>query len=200
MSEYWDACFETDDYMYGLEPNRFLKAQDRLFKPGRSALAVADGEGRNGVWLAEQGLDVVSLDVSRAGLAKARALAEKRGVRLRTVHADLLTWSWPVGAFDHLVVIFIHFEPSARASIHAAFQRALRPGGHLIYVAFAPGQLENLSGGPERGELLLTSAELRKDFAEMTVLQLEEGDEYLNEGPLHQGLARTVRMVAKKPT
>lgn len=105
----WDQRFAVEDYLFGTEPNAFLRAQQPRLKPGWRALAVADGEGRNGVWLAQQGLDVLSVDGSSVAQEKARKLAASRGVKLTIEHADLDTWAWPVGQMDVVVGIFIQF-------------------------------------------------------------------------------------------
>src|SRR5271170_5386353 len=98
--ERWETRFRAPGYAFGKEPNAFLKAQASRLRPGQAALSVADGEGRNGVWLAEQGLDVLTIDFSSAALAKARELAQERGVKLRTEVADVTRWPWPAGAYD----------------------------------------------------------------------------------------------------
>lgn len=108
---FWDRRYDVPEYVYGTEPNAFLVSKQHLLRPGMTALAVADGEGRNGVWLAEQGLDVLAVDGSPVAVEKARRLARARGVTLRTEVADLLDWAWPAGAFDLVVAIFIHFMP-----------------------------------------------------------------------------------------
>ena len=106
---HWEKRYAASDYLYGTEPNAFLKAQANLLPKAGKALAVADGEGRNGVWLAEQGLDVLSVDFSPKAQAKAKALAERRGVAVRFVQADVTAWDWPTAEFDVIAVIFIQF-------------------------------------------------------------------------------------------
>ena len=197
MNTYWDSCYESGKYVYGKQPNRFLKAQAAIFKSEQTVISIGDGEGRNGVWLAEQGLNVLSIDNSSVGLAKARALSRERNTNISTLQTDLLTWTWPNARFDHVVVVFIHFAPIERKRMHIAFRRALKPSGHLIYVAFSPTQLAFRTGGLEKLELLVTGAMLKENFAGMKILTLKEGVEDLSEGSLHQGLASTVRMVAR---
>lgn len=118
--EFWDSRFAEKGFAYGTAPNAFLVSQKHLFRPGMNALAVADGEGRNGVWLAQQGLNVLSVDQSIVGIEKARRLAAERGVALHTLQVDLTTWNWPRDEFDVVVAIFIHFRPEVRARMHAA--------------------------------------------------------------------------------
>ncbi len=196
--EFWDSRFAEKGYAYGTEPNGFLVSQKRYLKAGTKALAVADGEGRNGVWLAQQGLDVLSVDQSVVGLAKARELAAQRGVSIRTEQTDLTTWKWPENEFDVVVAIYIHFPPAVRAPMHARMVAALKPGGVLILEAFTPKQLEYKTGGPQDPAMLYTMEMLQKDFGAGERLLLEEVITGLNEGPYHRGQAAVVRLVLKK--
>lgn len=197
-SDFWNARYATEAYIFGTAPNAFLASQAALVRPGMRALAVADGEGRNGVWLASQGLDVLSVDQSAVGLAKARELAAQRGVSIRTEQADLTTWKWPENEFDVVAAIFIHFPPTVRSRMHAAMYGALKPGGILILEAFTPKQLEYKTGGPQDPAMLYTMEMLRKDFVAGERLLLEETITGLNEGPYHRGQAAAVRLVLRK--
>jgi len=135
MSEFarWETRFAGPEYVFGTAPNEFLCAQAHLLPARGKVLAVADGEGRNGVWLAEQGLDVLSVDFSPKAQAKAQALAKARGVPLRTERVDLITWTWPTEAFDVVAAIFIQFVgPEERKPIFAGMRQALKPGGLLL--------------------------------------------------------------------
>lgn len=198
MKEFWDSRYGEPGYAYGTEPNAFLASQKPLLKPGARALAVADGEGRNGVWLAEQGLDVLSVDASAVGLEKVRKLAAERGVVIRTEQADLTRWSWPQGTFDAVVAIFVHFPPDVRAHMHHAMLAALKPGGVLIFEAFTPDQLHYKSGGPPVREMLYTASMLREDIAAAgDILLLEETTTELDEGKYHRGTGAVVRLVVR---
>jgi cyclopropane fatty-acyl-phospholipid synthase-like methyltransferase len=199
MKDFWNARYAEAGYAYGTEPNAFLVSQKTLLRPGMQALAVADGEGRNGVWLAQQGLEVLSVDASEVGLRKTRELAADRGVTLRTEQADLTTWSWPEQAFDVVAAIFIHFPPEVRPSMHRRMFQALKPGGLLILEAFTPEQLKYKSGGPPVAEMLYTADLLRIDFAGGEILRLEELVAELAEGKYHRGPAAVVRLVLRRP-
>lgn len=200
MSEFWEQRYAGEEYAYGTEPNAFLVANKKYFASGMKALAVADGEGRNGVWLACQGLDVLSVDASANGLQKAQRLAAQHGARLRTEQVDLLTWKWPENEFHLVAAIFIHFLPEYRARMHANMLRALKTGGVLILEAFTPEQLRYKTGGPPVEEMLYTADMLRQDFAHAVILQLEETLTDLDEGPYHRGRAAVVRLVIRKMT
>lgn len=196
-NDFWNTRYAAPGFAYGTEPNAFLVSQKHLLKPGMKALAVADGEGRNGVWLAQQGLDVLSVDGSAVGLRKAQELAMSRHVSIRAELADLTKWKWPEHEFDIIAAIFIHFMPEFRVPMHAKMLRALKPGGVLIMEAFTPKQLQYKTGGPPVKEMLYTADMLRQEFSEGEILQLEETLTDLSEGPHHRGTASVVRLVLK---
>src|SRR5262249_39176564 len=131
--ERWETRFGAPDYWFGKAPSAFLKGHAHLLKPGQTALAFADGEGRNGVFLAEQGLDVLSIDFSPNAISKAKALAKERGVPLRAERADIFNWSWPAATFDVAVGIFFQFAaPEQREKLFDNIKRTLKPGGLLL--------------------------------------------------------------------
>lgn len=197
--ERWEARFSEPGYFFGTEPNAFLKSKAHLLKPGQKALTIADGEGRNGVYLAELGLDVLAVDISPTALAKARALAKERGVMLRTEQADLETWNWPVEAFDVVVAIFFQFcTPKVRQQIFEKIKRALKPGGVLLMEGYRPEQLQYKSGGPSKVEQLYTRALLEESFRDFSSLDIKEHDSVLNEGSRHSGMAALIDLVGRK--
>lgn len=195
---FWDERYRGDGYVYGVEPNLFLVAQAHRLVPGARVLLPGDGEGRNGVWLADQGMRVVSVDGSATGLAKARQLASERGVEIRTEQADLVDWSWPVAGVDAVVSLFLHLGASDRSVVHRGMSDSLRPGGVLILEAFRPEQLRSASGGPKDPEMLYTAAQMREDFADLEIVLLDEVISDLREGSLHDGPGATLRLVAIK--
>ncbi|GAB6051980.1 class I SAM-dependent methyltransferase [Magnetospira thiophila] len=195
----WHDRFNVDDYIYGTAPNRFLVSQAHRLRPGQSCLAVADGEGRNGVWLAEQGLIVHSVDGAASGLAKARKLAETRGVPLHTELADLRHWNWPKATYDVVAALFIHFASDDRPTMHRAMAEALKPGGLLLMEVFHPDQLAYKTGGPPVVDMLYAAATLREDFNGLTIESLEECRTELDEGVLHSGTAAVTRLIATRP-
>ena len=154
MSEYdrWEGRFAAPEYIFGTEPNAFLAAQKKLLPQRGRALAVSDGEGRNGVWLAEQGLDVLSIDFSPAAQAKARALAQTRGVTIATELVDLAQFAWPDAAFDVVIDIFTQFfGPDGRAAKFAGIRKALKPGGLLLLQGYRPEQTRLWNRRSQRG-------------------------------------------------
>ena len=194
----WNDRFAGDEYVYGTQPNAFLVEQAYLLFPGAQVLVPGDGEGRNGVWLAGQGMHVLSVDGSPVGLEKARRLARERGVSITTETADLTAWDWPTEHFDAVVSLFLHLGPPERAEVHSKMISALRSGGILILEAFRLEQLGYASGGPKDPALLYAADRLRVDFNSLDILLLEEQLTTLNEGALHSGPGATVRLVARK--
>jgi SAM-dependent methyltransferase len=196
---FWDERFAAPDYRFGTAPNRFLESQRHRLVDGQRALALADGEGRNGVWLARQGLDVTSVDISPVGQAKARALAKEAGVTMEIIEADLSTWAWPVSVYDVVAAIFMQFAPPPlRARIFAAMQVALKPGGILILEGYRPKQLDYGTGGPPVAENMYTRELLESAFAAMDILHLAEYDAVIEEGAGHKGMSALIDFVARK--
>lgn len=203
QAEFWDARYRGKDFLFGTQPNAFLASQAHYLKPGMRVLVPGDGEGRNGVWLAQQGLATDTVDVSPIGAAKAQALAKARGVQIGAQIADLLDWDWPAGRYDVVAALYIHFFDPDRPRMHRAMLDALKPGGIVIYEAFRPEQLEyqktHGSGGPRTADMLCSRAKLQSDFAAAKFLLLEEAEVELNEGPRHKGAAAVIRAVVRKP-
>lgn len=197
--EMWDERFRTEEEAYGSSPSLFLREQAHLFRPGQRALVPADGGGRNGVWLARQGLDVLSVDFSAEGLARAHQLAARSGVGIRAELADLVSWEWPRGTFDLVAAIYFHLPSSVRPRIHAAMLDALKPGGHVVIEAFHVDQLAYASGGPRDPDLLLTEERLRAEFAAAEILVLRRDVVELDESRLHRGPGVLMRMLARRP-
>jgi len=203
----WNERYAGDEYHFGTEPNAFLVSQQNRLKPGMHCLAVADGEGRNGVWLAQQGLDVLSVDSSSVALEKAKKLAHQRGVTMKFEKVDLMQSDLPVlssveggtNKFDLVAAIFIQFAPPGlREQMFAYIKRCLKPGGLLLLQGYTPRQLEFKTGGPSQAENLYTEALLRKEFSDMDILHLHEHDDIIREGSGHSGMSALIDLVARK--
>jgi SAM-dependent methyltransferase len=195
----WDARFERDDYIFGTAPNVFLASQAHRLRPGQRVLAVADGEGRNSVWLARQGLAVTAFDISARGVEKARALAASSGAAVDFRVAGVEDFAWPDAAFDVVVAIFIQFAPPAqRAWLFGKMIDALVPGGLLLLQGFTPRQNLYRTGGPGRDDHLYTPELLRAAFAAHEMLELHEHDEVLTEGIQHVGMSALIDCVVRK--
>lgn len=200
--DFWSDKYRAvgESYLFGTAPNRFLAAQAGLLRAGQRALSVADGEGRNAVWLAEQGLDVTATELSPVALDKAEALATARGVRVDFALADALNWTYPDEAFDLVVAIFIQFAaPDERARLFENLKRTLRPGGRIVLQGYTPKQLDYRTGGPSTVDNLYTAAMLRETFGDFDIERLDEYEDVLDEGSAHRGQSALVGMVARKP-
>jgi len=195
----WNDRFSAPGYLFGTEPNAFLKSEAHRLKPGAKALSIADGEGRNGVFLASRGLDVLAVDFSPVALAKSRELARSRGVALRTEQVDLLGWTWPTAAFDVVAAIFIQFaSETERPRMFAGIKQALRPGGLLLMQGYRPEQLAYATGGPKEIGNLYTRALLEASFADFTELDIREHDDVVQEGGGHSGMSALIDLVGTK--
>ena len=197
----WQGRYaQADGYLFGEAPNRYLNAMQHFVPATGRALAVADGDGRNGVWLAEQGLSVLSLDFSDVAQQKARALAAARGVTLDLVCADVHRWPYPDAAFDVVAEIFAQFStPAERALKWAGMRRALRPGGVIVIQGYTPRQLEFGTGGPKALDRLYTADLLNQTLGDYETLHSIEEEVEMNEGGGHVGMSAVVGLVARKP-
>ena len=201
----WSARYRDagDDYLFGIEPNHFLERRSALFVGSSTVLSIADGEGRNSVWLAEQGLDVTAVEISPVALAKAQKLSATRGVAVKFELADILAEDWPPppmrNQLDWVVGIFIQFVGAVeRVRQFSAMKMATRPGGHVLLLGYTPRQLEYKTGGPSEIENLYTEASLRAEWADWTIEELVEYEGYIEEGLAHRGRSALIGMVARK--
>ena len=196
----WNARYAGDDYLFGTEPNAYLREQAHRWPAGSRLLCVADGEGRNSVWLARQGHQVDAFDVADSGVAKARRLAGQAGVQVGFEVADCDTWAWPEARYDGVIAVFIQFaDPAMRERLFARMVAALKPGGLLLLQGYTPRQLELKTGGPGIASHLYTADSLRKAFAGLTLLDLRDYEQELHEGDRHRGLSALVGLVAQVP-
>ncbi|MBE2278265.1 MAG: class I SAM-dependent methyltransferase [Rhodobacteraceae bacterium] len=196
----WDERFARDGYLFGTEPADFLRREAGRLAPASRLLCIADGEGRNSVWLAGQGHSVVAMDGSAVGMAKARRLAADRGVTVETHVADIADWDWTARPYDAVVAIFIQFAPPPlRDRIFAGLQAALRPGGLILLHGYTPEQIALGTGGPRAVEQLYTPALLRAAFAGMEILRLAAYRAEVDEGEGHSGPSALIDLVARKP-
>jgi SAM-dependent methyltransferase len=204
LREFWNARYAGDGYAYGKAPNEFLvQCLPRLqsLPHGACVLCLADGEGRNGVWLASRGFAVTSVDIAEEGLRKAAALAERAGVALQTIQGDITAFELGRDRWDAIVSIFLHLPAKARRALHRRCVDALRPGGLFVFEAYSPEQLALGTGGPKEIELLPTLADVESEFAacdDATIDHRFSGVRRVVEGPLHNGDGHVVQLVVRK--
>ena len=193
-----------EHYLFGTEPNEFLAHRVALLQNGRTAVSVADGEGRNSVWLAEQGLEVTAIEFSAVAIEKARRLAAGRRAEVRFVLADMLAPDWPPvvlhGAFDWVIAIFIQFTgPKERERQFAVLKLLAQAGGRILLQGYTPKQLDYGTGGPSAVENLYTEEMLRAAFGDWKIEELVEYEDHMAEGMGHKGRSALIGLIARKP-
>ena len=194
----WDQRYDVEEYVYGTAPNDFLvSVSERL--PVGSTFCVAEGEGRNAVWLAAQGHAVTAVDASAVGLAKAQKLAQSQGVSITTEVADLGSYIPAPCSYDLVVSIYAHLPRPVRQLFHPRLVEALKPGGMLVLEAYTPDQLKYRTGGPPDVEKLMTLETLREELAGLEFVHAVERVREVREGSLHTGEGAVVQVLAVKP-
>jgi SAM-dependent methyltransferase len=197
----WNRRFSEPGYLFGTEPNAWLHDHASIWQAGQRVLCVADGEGRNSVWLAQQGLTVDAFDISEVAVRKARDFARVTGVKVNFAVADIAHLQWPKGLYDGVVAIFIQFaDPMLRARIFEGMVRSLKPGGILVLQGYTPKQLEYRTGGPPIASHMYTPELLHEAFLGMEIIDIREYEAELAEGTGHRGHSALLGLVARKPT
>lgn len=195
----WNQRFAAEHYVFGLDPNTYLQAQAAHLAIG-SALAVADGEGRNSVWLAEQGLHVDAFDFSANAIRKAQALAQSRQVEVNFVCSDWQLFDWPIEHYDNVVGIFFQFAtPAERSSLFARMTDSLKSGGTLIIQGYTARQLDFNTGGPGKLAHLYNEEMMLDAFGHLNILDLRTYEADITEGTGHQGMSGLLGLTARKP-
>lgn len=195
----WNQRFAAGGYLFGTEPNQWLREHAPVWSPGQRVLCVADGEGRNSVWLARRGLQVDAFDIAEIGVAKARRLAAEHGVEVGLQVNDCDGFAWPQAAYDGVAAIFVQFaDPPLRQRLFARIVQSLKPGGTLLLQGYTPKQLEYRTGGPPLASHLYTSGMLREAFAALDIVELREYEAELAEGSGHNGRSALIGLVARK--
>ena len=197
----WEERYSaSDDYVFGTDPARFLTEHADLLKPGLTALAVADGEGRNSVYMAGHGMDVTALEFAPTAIARARDLAAEHGVHVDFQQADILQRQWEPDAYDMVVGVFIQFVgPKDRKTQFDGMKRSTKPGGLILLHGYTPKQLEFGTGGPPFAENMYTEAQLRADFDGWEILECRAYEREVQEGRGHSGMSALIDLVARKP-
>jgi len=195
----WNRRFSEDGYLFGDAPNGWLREHADVWKPGERVLCVADGEGRNSVWLAGRGLQVDAFDIAEVGVAKARRLAAERGVTVNFSIADCDAYAWTGNSYDGVAAIFVQFaDPPMRERLFRNIVRCLKPGGTLVLQGYTPRQLDYKTGGPPIASHLYTEALLREAFADLDLVELRSYEAELAEGSGHHGRSALIGLVARR--
>ncbi|MEI6743575.1 MAG: methyltransferase domain-containing protein [bacterium] len=195
--DFWNEKFATIDYAYGTEPNDFLVSAVTNLKRGET-LSLAEGEGRNAVWLAQQGFTVSAIEQSQKGVAKTLRLALQRGVIVMAERGELETFHIQPNSWDLVVSIFAHTPQELRRKLHRQVVAGLKPGGVFVLEAYTPAQIANNTGGPKDASLMPTAELLRSELAGLVFDRIEEVERDVVEGSLHTGTAHVVQVVAHR--
>lgn len=199
-TQFWNERFDKKEFIFGKEPNEYLVEQaSRYLNPKSSVLCIADGEGRNGVWLAKQGMRVTGFDVSDIALSKANQFAKENQVNIRYSLCDTDGFDWQANSYDAVIGIFIQFaDPEMRTRIFKQVHQTLKPGGLFILQGYTPKQLEYKTGGPSLIEHLYTEEMIRELSQGLEILNMQCYEKELSEGARHTGMSALLGMVAKK--
>ena len=198
-AETWNRRYAGDEFLFGTEPNVWLREHASAWPSGGHLLSVADGEGRNSVWLARQGFQVEAFDVAERAVEKAQAFARREGVSVNFAVADVDGFAWPDAAYDGVAAIFVQFaDPPTRARLFERIVRSLKPGGVLVLQGYTPKQLEHRTGGPPILSHLYTRELLETAFAELEILALQDYEAEVREGQGHSGLSALIGLVARR--
>jgi SAM-dependent methyltransferase len=196
-ASFWNERYSRSDFVYGLAPNDFVKEQAPQIPPG-PVLCLAEGEGRNAVYLAGLGHEVTAMDQSAVGMRKALDHAQKRGLSLRVEVSDLNHYVIQPGAWSGIVATFVHLPLPLRAQVHASVVRGLRPGGVFLLEAYTPAQLGRGTGGPQALPLLMKLSDLRQELAGLELSVARELEREVLEGSGHTGLGAVVQVLGRK--
>ena len=196
--QFWDQRFSQDEYYYGKLPNDFLKAQAHVFPEKGRLISLGEGEGRNAVFLAQQGFDVTALDSAQAGLDKTQALAKEKGVSVQPLFAHLKYYEFEPEAWDGVVNIFCHLPPAVRRHVHQNLKHTLKKGGIFLMEAYTPKQLEYGTGGPQNIDLLYDPDTIKNELDGLELLHFEEIERNIVEGIGHDGPSMVLQVIARK--
>jgi SAM-dependent methyltransferase len=194
----WDERYSSEGFFYGSEPNDFLRAEAQRISAGGSVLCLAEGEGRNAVYLARQGFAVTAVDGSSVGLEKLNQLATEHGVTVATVCADLADFEMGTDKWNAIVSVWCHLPPALRIDVHKRVVAALKPGGLLILESYTPRQLQYKTGGPPVAEMMMTLESLKAELGPLEFLHSADLDRVIHEGRGHEGNSAVVQVVARK--
>ena len=198
MSTDWDERYREPGFAYGTEPNEFLVSVVQRIPHGK-ILSLAEGEGRNAVYLASLGYQVTGVDGSEVGLRKAVELAAERGVSITTIHADLAEFEIEPEQWDGVIACYCHVPSDIRIPLHRAALKGLKSGGVFVLEAFSKEQLAYNTGGPQSLDLLMSLDELTRELAGLELVHAVRLERDVREGSRHTGLASVVQVLGIKP-
>jgi SAM-dependent methyltransferase len=199
MKTFWNERYGNTDFAYGLEPNDFLVFASQHLPRNSKILTIGEGEGRNALFLAKAGHDVIAVDQSDVGMTKAKKIAQQAGLNVETIAADLTDFDIGKNQYDVIISIFCHLPSVLRKTVQLRIRGGLRQGGLFITEAYSPEQLQNNTGGPKDLDMLVSLDELTHDFEDFELLHSNTGPREVNEGEFHHGKAIVTQYIGKKP-
>jgi hypothetical protein len=194
----WDERYSVDEYVYGTEPNGFLADHAEMLSG--PVLSLAEGEGRNAVFLASLGLAVHAVDGSDVGLKKARKLATTKGVEIQTEVADLAAFEPEAGRYGAVISISAHLPSVIRTRLYPLVESCLLPGGIILLEAYSEAQIERDTGGPKDLDMLMSIEKIEREFPNCEPVLLQEIEREVREGSYHTGMASVVQYIGRKRT
>ncbi len=197
MKEFWEERFAQEEYIYGTEPNDFIREQLDKMNPG-TGLFPAEGEGRNAVYAASKGWNVQCFDYSENAKEKALKLASAKGLKISYDIADLAHLTLTSKNYDAAFVSFLHLSPHLRGKVHHQVLDSLKPGGKLVMEVYHKKQLPYRTGGPGHPDMLYTREMLEEDFSKADISFYDEGERDIKEGRHHHGKSYTIRIILAK--
>lgn len=198
MINFWDERYSEDGYAYGKEPNDFLRENFGLFSPDANILCIAEGEGRNALFLAKQGFHVTSVDQSEVGIKKTIERANAENIKLHAIVANLENFEFGEQKWDGIVSIFGHLPPALRKKVHEKIYKSLKENGIFLFEAYTPNQIKFGTGGPKDPDMCLTKEIVQEELNQFKTLKMEEKERHISEGKYHQGQSAVLQFIGKK--
>lgn len=200
MMNPWNERFQGEDYVFGTKPNVFIADMHKRLALTGNALAIAEGEGRNAVFLAREGMNVTVWDYAESGLNKANKLAEASSVEIRTELVDLGEAQWTKEQWDEIICVFGHFPKELRTKTLEGVKTAVKPGGYFLTEVYSPYQIPYRSGGPQDPQFLYAPGDFLEAFADWRIVHFFMGEVVRQEGQGHQGLSHVIQFAGQKPS
>ncbi|MCM2350790.1 MAG: class I SAM-dependent methyltransferase [Bacteriovoracaceae bacterium] len=198
MKSVWDKRYSEEGFAYGEAPNDFLAEHYARIKPNGNVLCIAEGEGRNALFLARKGFNVTAVDFSEVGMSKAKNIAAKENLPLETIVSDLEVFDLGKAKWDAVISIFAHLPPTIRKIVHARIETSLKDNGILILEAYRPEQLELGTGGPPKRDMMMNLEILKMELPHLKPELGKELERNIHEGKYHNGRSAVVQYIGKK--
>jgi SAM-dependent methyltransferase len=198
MKEFWNERYSENGFAYGIKANDFLIENYHIFNPRSRILCLAEGEGRNAIFMAKHGFDVCAVDQSEIGINKLNKWATEENIKIESVVADLNEYGLGENKWDGIISIFGHLPPILRAKVHHEIIKSLKVGGLFLCEGYTIEQLKFGTGGPKDSQLFLSKEILQEELKELKLIKLEAKERIISEGKYHQGNSAVVQFIGQK--